>query len=87
MIVQYAFLVFFLFTFTNQSVIRAEALRDDPEANVVGTHLRGVDVVDQKKRLLQYFNVFMVIFCVVQICVRCCDSQTLFIYISNRSCC
>lgn len=69
MVVQYAFLVFFLFTFTNQSIIRLDNLGDDPEANVVGLYLRGVDVIDKKKTLLRFFNIFMIIFCVLQICV------------------
>ena len=68
-IISYAFLAFLIFSFTSRTVQLLETLRDDPEAEIVGEHLREADVIDRKKSILKLFNGIMVLFCLAQVSV------------------
>lgn len=69
-IIAYFFISFLIFSFTSQTVIRLENMRDDPDADEVGDHLRGVNVIDRKQEQLRYFNGVIIVFCVLQVAIH-----------------
>merc|ERR1712000_423884 len=74
----YAFIVFLIFAYVNQSILKLDEQHGNPEVNLIGKHLYGVNVIDKKIGMLRKFNVLMVVFCVAQITIV--GLETLIFY-------